>query len=653
MEQIFHHIEKLLDELKAKDWKATKVGENKVLVEKNDIEAVTSEKDIVLAQPTRKQITTDDNRNSSYTVGRLHPRKTKPARTSPVPGEQGHDKHQPISKSKEITAEESKLDGNEQDTAQGKKKPQSVIQPKNPNRLHFPKVSTPTPLSKPRQKFTCKDCGRIFAKIQNLNTHVEVVHEGKRHDCPRCLKPFTRRDVLKSHLQAVHSGVKFKCPDCHKEFSFVGALKYHQKAIHENIKVIRKRTLKLTNSSYGKRRKRQEEVENCKYPPIPVFAAENETRPSDSTDLVNHDSAPECNCNRCGAKFQKPRDLRTHCKTAHGDLKYACTQCDKTFTRSTYLRTHVESFHKGLRFDCAECSKQFNSAQTMRNHVRVAHEGQKYNCMECSKTFTQNASLKKHLETVHMGKRTKCPKCDKEFTEAGSMKVHLASVHDGKRFKCPKCPKEFTDPAHVRLHVKSLHQGLRFDCLKPECYKSFAHASSLKKHAKTHVDGGGHKKQESMDECDGESGETERTRSPVQLTSQDVASTAEPASLSNGYLNSDSTSETASRHAATAAAAEYINNVIYHMVSAAKPDLKDHRGRSDDKPTQKKGTTEIIPNLLTAPPGGGRKGGGDFDAQGRTRSASQEPLRRTDLGGGHNWASLRLTCLESSPGPKR
>ena len=163
MEQIFHHIETLLHDLKAKDWKATKVGENKVLVEKNDIKAVTSEKDIVLTELTRKQINTDDNRNSGYTVGRLHPRKTKPARTSAVPEEPDHDNDQSISKSKEI-ADEPKLDGNEHDATQGRKKTQSVMQPKNANRLHFPKVSTPTPLSKPRQKFTCKDCGRIFAR---------------------------------------------------------------------------------------------------------------------------------------------------------------------------------------------------------------------------------------------------------------------------------------------------------------------------------------------------------------------------------------------------------------------------------------------------------------------------------------------------------
>ena len=491
---------------------------------------------------------------------------------------------------------------------------------KNSNRQPFPKVTTPTPLSKPRPKFSCKECGRIFAKIQNLNTHVEVVHEGKRHDCPICLKPFTRRDVLKSHLQSIHAGVKFKCPDCGKEFSFIGALKYHQKVIHDNVKVTRKRTIRLTNSAYGKRRK--------------STLGEAEKAEGSSAGLAAEKGTT---CVTCDMTFDNSRNLRVHNKVVHGELKHACTQCDKTFTRSTYLRAHVESIHNGLRFDCAECPKRFHQAQTLRNHVRVAHEGQKFSCVKCAKTFTQTASLRKHLETVHMGKRIKCPKCEKDFTEAGSMKVHLASVHDGKRFKCPSCPKEFTDPAHVRLHVKSVHQGLRFECEHADCYKSFAHISSLKKHVKTHGN-------ESAREKGEESARGGGKKSPSRSPANDEAASPN----SNAFL--DAQPERQQRHSATAAAAEYINNVIYHIVSGAKPD-SDLRGRREETPSPSKLRPETSPATLMTSTTHGRGAGsnGISESSMRTRSASQDVFRRNEPDAGHNWASLRLTSLESSP----
>ena len=609
MDRIFHHIIILLNDLKVKNWKATVVGKDKVVVERKDISVVNNENfssslpvekqgtPVNLSLKSRKAITPGKDADTARNVEEPKSRHSVKVNTD-VPTTSG------------IAANEQALDKTIERTST---KSKSLAG--GQSRLPFPKVSTLTPLSKPRQKFTCKDCGRIFAKIQNLNTHVEVVHEGKRHDCPRCLKPFTRRDVLKSHLQAVHAGVKFKCPECPKEFSFVGALRYHQKVIHENIKVNRKRTLKLTNSSYGKRRKRQEESTDGRYAAL----TEMQTAKGTSTP-----ANPECTT--CGAIFKKPRDLRIHSKAAHGELKHNCTQCDKTFTRSTYLRAHVESVHKGMRFDCTECSKQFNQAQTLKNHVKVAHEGQKFDCVKCSKSFTQTASLKKHVETVHMGKRTKCPKCDKEFSEPGSMKIHLASVHDGKRFKCPKCPKEFTDPAHVRLHVKSLHQGLRFECDQSDCYKSFSHASSLKKHLRTH------KNDSTPTRSEVASPRHQEDKVEMERRHSGSVEWHNESSHNNDPHLSPHPSDRHQRQAATAAAAEYINNVLYHIVAATKSEGKDHRPRSDDKADAS--TNNPAPNRM-----------GSLDSP-KAKSISQEPQRRSD-GGGHNWASLCLTSLES------
>ena len=60
------------------------------------------------------------------------------------------------------------------------------------------------------KKFACKLCNKSYTQSHSLNSHVRIVHEGrkaeKRYKCLSCSDAFTQSHSLKSHIQREHNG---------------------------------------------------------------------------------------------------------------------------------------------------------------------------------------------------------------------------------------------------------------------------------------------------------------------------------------------------------------------------------------------------------------------------------------------------------------
>ena len=79
-------------------------------------------------------------------------------------------------------------------------------------------------------KFTCKDCGKQFSRIDNLTRHKAAHQSDSKFECKRCNSNFTAMTNLQRHQQGFYNSdgfAKNKCSYCEKEVCTSKLLRKH------------------------------------------------------------------------------------------------------------------------------------------------------------------------------------------------------------------------------------------------------------------------------------------------------------------------------------------------------------------------------------------------------------------------------------------
>lgn len=135
-----------------------------------------------------------------------------------------------------------------------------------------------------------------------------------------------------------------------------------------------------------------------------------------------------------------------------------------------------------------DLTQQSSSFTSSSNSLLPHHPDRPFACHHCPSAFSGKGTLNRHSKVHFCRKPFQCiwPGCGKSFTQLEPLKRHNR-VHTGEKPFCcnwPGCEKMFSQSTHRTVHMRS-HTGERpYSC--SICFRSFAHKSHVKRHAKVH-----------------------------------------------------------------------------------------------------------------------------------------------------------------------
>ncbi|XP_050926384.1 zinc finger protein 585A isoform X2 [Lates calcarifer] len=248
----------------------------------------------------------------------------------------------------------------------------------------------------------------------------------KKYDCPACGRVFAHNTALQRHL-VIHSGKRpFKCFICGRGFTQSGNLKTHMK-VHKG---------ELPNWTLVKETTTPEEssvaVHVCgdcgmDFPQKQQLEEHRET----------HKKPYECP--DCAKTFKNEYYFKLHKRIHTGDSPFLCSECGKSCVTADALKKHQLRHTGEKNFYCDQCGRSFSQSSILNVHLKT-HTGERpHLCSICGKSYSKACDLKVHMR-VHTGEKPyTCEKCGKCFYYSQGYRTHL-KIHD-KKPKLPSKPR--------------------------------------------------------------------------------------------------------------------------------------------------------------------------------------------------------------------
>ena len=177
----------------------------------------------------------------------------------------------------------------------------------------------------------CAECDFVSRLLQDLNRHIERVHEGVIYRCEKCQYCSKTKYELNIHLRK-----------------------------HANI---HKKNSKITVNKSSKSSKSRKV---CNDPVCPQFGS-NECK-----ELKLHGRHKRAECDFVAKRLN---NLSKHVRSVHEGVVYPCEKCQYYSTRKYNLNIHIQSKHDGYMFSCEHCEFSAQMKGELKDHINTAHKG--------------------------------------------------------------------------------------------------------------------------------------------------------------------------------------------------------------------------------------------------------------------------------------
>ena len=310
-----------------------------------------------------------------------------------------------------------------------------------------------------------------FKSKQSMNKHVQLVHEGKKPhaNISNALPNFEEVHESRMQFKCGPQGNKwlgFKCSQCTVAFKSKQNLDAHIQSVHEGKKPIqsvhegKKLFIPSTNES-------KIAVESNLVMDIPSFYGVNISKSSLNKNTFSvHENKKPFNCNECGTGFRVKKTLEKHIKAVHEGKdtpksKIPCTT-DPQISNEGQIQNQVSSVHDGKKSLKANPVKK----NDLDNNTKKVHDGKKpFGCNSCGKSFGSEKNLTMHMDVVHGGKKTTQFKVSKpQIPSKGKITNQIPSVHDKKMpsdakkpHKCSICSFACSTKQYLQNHIMKKH----------------------------------------------------------------------------------------------------------------------------------------------------------------------------------------------------